>query len=438
MTTLSRVLELLPPPYSDAPESLLAEFIEAFALEFDAIQEDLDRLRRTHWIEQVYRLEDAAKLGALCGVDALPWESLETYRARLLPLVRAQLAGALGRREIAEFVFQYLLNSEQALGATLVQGLNRCRSATEAFGNVDGRPSFRSLEFEEFPERERRSPELATRGGLVPVLFRWSETNRGLESCVPRIRITGVAGRRTAVPLLANLTTGEMILFSDRLLAGAELSIEQAEGQAGLAVALLDGEDVTHKLRTKSGFKLGEGFAKESFDAAPRMPTLPRGESEWVFLCVGLYDVRGLDHFFFWLAGNELREGRFDDSRFDQALFPSDPAALLELSWTEREGGSFEIRVPRTIVVEPPGAAPRERPYRLVSQALEQSLGRLHAAGIRATLGPAPFAEIQRQEVRHRLPWVWLDRERASAGSHEALEFGFHFEETGLGQGRFE
>lgn len=439
MTSLSRLLDLLPPPYSDAPDSLLAAFVGAFALQFEAIEEDLDRLRRTHWIGEAYRLEDAAKLADLCGIDPLPWESLEAFRARLLPLVRAQLAGALGGGEIREFVYRYLRNAEEALDATFVQGLERCAGTAEAFGAQGSRPNFRPLAFEEFPKRERRSAALANRGGLVPVLFRWTETNRGLDECVPRIRIAGLTGRRTAVPLLANLTTGEMVMFGDRLLAGAELSIDLApDGEDRAARAILDGEDVTGKLRSMSGFRPGDGFDPARFDAEPRLPRLLRGDNEWLFLSVGLFDVRGLDRFFFWLADNDLREGRFDETRFDKALFLSDPAARVDLEWAEREAGSFEIRVPRTIVVEPEGAAPAERPYMLVADALERSVARLHAAGVRAAVRYAPFAEVQRQEVRHTLPWIWVDRERGSPGSGDALEFGFHFEETGLGQARFE
>jgi hypothetical protein len=438
VTTLARLLDLLPPPYSAAPDSLLSAVLATFALEFDAIQEDLDRLRRTHWIGQTFRLEDAAKLGDLCGIDPLPWESLESFRARLLPLIRAQLSGALGRDEISEFVFDYLRNAQEALGCTFVQGLSACRDADAAFDPPADRPGFRPFGFDEFPARRRRSATLTSRAGLVPVLFRWTETNRGLDECVPRIRITGVGGRRTVVPLLANLTTGEMLLFGDRLLAGSELSIEASGDGDGTVTALLDGTDVTVKLRSMSGFAPGIEFDPARFDAQPRLPRLPRGDSEWLFLSVGLYDVRGLDRFFFWLADNDLREGRFDETRFDKALFRSEPAARLEIDWTEREGGAFELRVPRTIVVEPTGSAPTEHPYMLVADALERAVAKLHAAGVRAAIRYSPFAETQGQEVRHTLPWVWVDRERGSAGSGDGLEFGFHFEETGLGQARFE
>lgn len=439
MTALDRLLDLLPPPYTAAPDSVLAALLDLFALEIEVVQEDLDRVRRTHWIGQAYRFEDARKIGALCGIAPLPWETLETYRARLLPLIEARLAGALGPAEIREFVHDYLCAAERALESTFVQGLATVGGPVEAYRDPPKKPLFRPLVLREFPLRERRSKGLADRGGLVPVLFRWSETNRGLEDCVPSFRITGVGGRRTAIPLLANLGTGDMILFADRLLAGAELEIVPDPGGDGRdARATLDGADVTDKLRSVSGFTLGIPFSAAEYDSTPRLPPLPRGENHWMFLSVGLYDARGLDRFFFALAEADLREGVFDQTRFDHALFPSDALARIEMSWTEREPASFEVDVPRTIVEEPAGAPAEARPHKLVAAALESAIGSLHAAGVRAAVRFVPFVETQTQRVWHRLQWIGLDSERGSAGANETLELGFHFEETGLGRGRFE
>lgn len=439
MSTLDRLLDLLPPLYSAAPDSMISALLDTFALEVDTVLEDLDRVRRTHWIGQAYRFEDVRKIGALCGIAPLPWETMETYRARLLPLIEARLAGALGPAEIREFVHDYLCEAEKALESTFVQGLATIGGPDDAYRDPPKRPLFRPLVLREFPRRERRSSALAARAGLVPVLFRWSEANRGLEDCVPRFRITGISGRRTAVPLLANLTTGDMMLFADRLPAGAELEIASDEkGDGRAARATLDGADVTVKLRSLSGFTLGTPFSAAQLDETPRLPPLPRGVSQWLFLSVGLYDVRGLDNFFFALAEADLREGLFDETSFDRALFPSDARARIEMSWTEREPASFEVRVPRTIVEEPAGAAPEARPHRLVADALTSAIGSLHAAGVRAAVRFVPFTETQQQRITHILPWVWLDPERASSGTGETLELGFHFEETGLGRGRFE
>lgn len=436
MSALDRILDLLPPPYAVAADGTLARLLATVAQELDAAQEDVDRLRRTHWIRQAYRLEDAGKLGALFGVAPLQWEDLAAYRVRLLALVQARLAGALGPVEIKRFAEQYLRGAEDALGAMLVPGM---ATATDAWTATPDRPGCRPLRFVEFPERLRSSAALAARNGMVPVLHRWTEANRGLEDSMASFRVTGLLGGRTCVPMLVNLTTGDMILYADRVPAGVTVTIGPADSDDPRAArATIDGRDVSHRLRSMAGIALGVPFTPEMLDPSPRLPAFPRGPSDWVFLSIGLYDVRGLDHVFFALAGEDLREGRFDESGWDQSLFPSGPIAQLEMTWAETEPASFEVRVPRGLVVEPGGALAQGAVWQVVADALEDAIGSLHAAGVRGAAVFEPFGERHEQIVRTTLPWVRPDPERASPGRRDAVELGMHFEETRLGRARFE
>ena len=436
MTTLDRILDFLPPPYTIAPDSVLAALLGAFALEVDALQEDIDRVRRTHWIRQAYQMEDAQKLGALVGLPSLPWETLETYRARLLPLVAAQLDGALGPEDIRRFVHDYLRNAEAALESTLVPHMPP--DPDDAYRVLAGRPQWHPLALAENPPRLRRSNTLVARGGAIPYLFRWTETNNGLDETVPAFRVTGLPGRRTAVPVLVNLTTGEMILYADRLLAGSELEISTAGEASRAARATLNGFDITHKLRSMSGFALGTPFTQAQFDRKPLLPRLMRGTNDWIFLAIGLFDVRGLNQVFFALPDATMREVTLDETAFDHALFPSGPLVQLAMEWTETEPASFEVQIPRTVVLEPSGSLPGASPHELVADALQRSIDKLHAAGVRAALRFMPFAETQRQIVRHTLPWVVLDPETAPTGQGERMDVGGRFGETDLGHARFE
>ena len=438
MTTLARLLDLLPPPCTAAPDSTLAALLGTFALEFDTIAEDLDRLRRTHWINQAYRLEDAAKLGALLGIPPLRWEDLEAYRARLLPLAAARLDGALAPGDIRHFVHDYLVRAADALESDLVPGLPA--TVEDAFRSSLDRPLWRPLALVENPPRDKRSDTLLARAGLVPVLFRWSETNHGLDDTVVTIRVCGLSGRRTAVPLLANLTTGDMILYAERILPGATLEISALPGASDprRAQAMLDGFDVSRRLHGLRGFALGTPFAPDQYDAAPLLPRLARGRNDWIFLSIGLYDVHGLDRVFYALADTALREVLLDQTAFDHSLFPSGPLAQVSLAWTETEPASFEVRVPRAIVSEPAGSAPGATPHELAADALGRAIADLHAAGVRASLRFMPFAETQSQLVRHALPWVVVDPEHGSPGIEAALDLGGRFDESTLGRARFE
>jgi hypothetical protein len=431
MTSLARIQEMLPGPYSLAPDAVLTQFLGGLALELEAFQEDLERMRRTHWINFVYRLTDAEKLAALVGVTRLPWEGLEMFRERLLPLVRARLNGAISPNEVRGFTYDYLSRAQEVLECTFVPGLSR-KTLEQAFTSL--------LELRENPDRHRVSPTLQAQAGRVPYLFRWTETNRGLSDTVVTYHITGLLGGRTTSPVIVNLTTGELIGYAGRVAFGETLEIRPKSAEDRTATATLNGVDVTRRLYSVAGFELGVPFTRSDLDEKPIAPGLVRGDNELIFLSVGFYDLRGLSRFFFAMAGKDLREGVFDETFFDKALFPSGTVAVLDMAWTETEPASFEVRVPHGVVVEPTlsAAAGATRPHEQVAAGLQDSIGQLHAAGVKAAGILVPFTERQRQKARVTLPWKVIDRERGPAGVTESMDLGGRFGESSLGGSRFE
>jgi hypothetical protein len=457
VSQLARIQELLPPPYAVEADSVLAAFLDRFALEMESFSEDLDRMRQSHWIGTAYRFADAVKLGALAGVPPLPWEALQTYRARLLDLIAARLAGALSPGAIRRFVHDYLVHCEdlEVLGCSLVHPplpAEKLADLTvdEAFGALQDAPRFQPLALVENPPRRRRSDALQAVAGRVPYLYRWRETNRGLDETVPTFYVSGLSGKRTAVPVLVNRSTGELLGWAGtvpygRILrlrpgAAADPGAAGAAGGAGaavLAAADLDGDDVSGRLFGKRGFALGVPFAKAELDPQPRMPRLARGANDWIFLALGLYDVRGLDHFFSAIADEALYEAVYDQTAFDHSLFPSGPVAQLEMEWTETEPAAFAVRVPRAVALEPPERVTAAgRPYEQVADGLIAAVAELHAAGVRAEVQFMPFAEAQPQAIRFRSGWQVIDPEPGPAGVSDRLTFGSRFGETPLGEGR--
>jgi len=96
--------------------------------------------------------------------------------------------------------------------------------------------------------------------------------------------------------------------------------------------------------------------------------------------------------------------------------FPSGAIAKLEMSWTETEPASFEVRVPRYLIIERPA---RRRPNRFhaeVAQGLQSSVEGLRAAGVKALVRFVPFEEVQPQRVAARLPWKLLAPEPGPFG----------------------
>jgi hypothetical protein len=430
MSAAERVRDLLPPPYAVAPDTVMAQIIEAFALELDVLLEDLDRLRQTHWVQSAYRITDLARLGDLVGIAPLPGEPLQAFRVRLLALVTALMQGAVGPAEIRRFVHAYLSGAERALESTFVPGLAG-HDEVKAYEKDKDRPNYQPLGFVENPKRTRRSE------ALVPYLHRWQETNRGLEETVVTFAVTGLSGRRTAVPVLVNVTTGDLIGYAGALRVGQRVELTRDAHEGG-ARATLDGRDVTERIFSVGDFTLGQPF--EGVDESPRLPRLARGVNDWIYLSVGLFDVRGLDHVFYAIADAALHEGAFDSTTFDHALFPSGPLTKLELEWEEDEPASFEIRVPSGVIVEAPElaqAAGRSAHEHLV-EGLRTAIDRIHAAGVRATVVQEPFTERQEQRVRAVVPWLVVDPETGPVGEGERLSLGGRFGEPGLDSTRFE
>jgi hypothetical protein len=443
MTPLERLQNLLPPPYAIAPDSLLARTLDVFALEMDVFQEDLDRLRQTHWIRFASQLRDVEKLAALLGIARLSWERLVTFRERFLALATARLKGALGPREIKWFVYDYVSRAEKVLRCLFVPGLQTV-DFVQAYAPPPTRPLFRPLALVENPLQQRRSSTLQARGGRVPYLFRWQEHNRGLQDATVSFVLSGLLGGRTTVPMLVNLTTGDLLGFAGTVKFGQVVVIRPAQAtpleEPRLAAATLDDADVTGALFSMSGFTLGTPFTKESLDPRPRLPRLARGANDWIFLSVGLYDLKGLNRFFFAMAQAGLREGTFDEASFDQALFPSGPIAQLEMEWLEVEPASFEVQVPRYVVSEPTelAASSDSHPYEQVAEGILVAIEDLHAAGVRTAVRFLPFTEVQPQRIRVQLPWKVLDPEQGPAGRRDGLTLGARFGDSPLGGSRFE
>jgi hypothetical protein len=447
MNHLARIQEHLPGPYTLAADAVLTQALDVMALELEGFDEDIDRMRQSHWIQFVYRLADAEKLAALVGVKRLPWENLKTFRTRLLPLVKARLAGALGPEAIKAFFYEYIKRTEEALTDTesnldykLVPGL-RTVNLKDSFSSISARPLFRPLQLEENPARLKLSKVLAAGSGRLPYLYRWEESNNGLDETLARFRITGSFGGRTTVPVLVNETTGDLLGFAGPIPFGQTLVIRRKEGANGLAQATLKEVDVSDRLFSMQGFALGVPFTQDDLDPAPRLPRMARGKNRWIYLAVGLYDVKGLNHFFFSIAGKELGEGVFDDTFFDRALFPSGNVVRLDMDWIETEPASFEVHVPRFLVVEPsliPSGQDGRRTWEHIAEGLEDAIRQLHAAGVKAEVRFVPSVETQRQRVRVRLPWIVTEPERASAGTGDTVSIGGRFGESSLGRSRFE
>ena len=418
MTALDRIQELLPLPYSVAGEALLTAVLNSCALQVEVLEEDVDRMRRSHWIEQAWRDSDLDRLAALVGIRRFPSEPPTLFRRRVVALVRARLRGAVGPLDVRQFVFEYLDSLEKELECTLVH-----RGVT-----------FEKVELVENPQRVRRSKALRDRGGRVSQLFRWREHNGGLDPAPMSLRITGVAGG-TANPVVANLTTRELIGYRGDLRRGEALVIEGGK-------ASIDAREVSDRLFSISNFTLG---ANQTLDFTNHpTPSMARGHNDLFFATLGIRDERAYDRVAFFPDDPEMREAAFDATAYDHAIFPEGPMAQLELLWVEREPASFEVRLPRTIVIEPLALRREFRAAKLTGAPIDEivddladTLPQLRAAGVRAELRMEGFTETQQHFDRFRLGWIVIDPESGPAGTNDRVGTGAQFGETAVGVSNF-
>lgn len=441
MTALERMTSVLPLPYASDPNALVTRILDVCATEIEIAGEDIERMRRSHWIERVYRGVDADKLAALVDVRRFTGEPTPIFLRRLAVLVAARLNGAVGPRQLRRFVYDYLVAMERLLECTLVPGLREIpnEKAWRAFAT---RPLFRPLQFVENPTRIRRSRTLADRGGRVTHLCRWTEVNRGLDDAPVVFRITGIGEGVTAMPSILNLTTKELLGYRGAIRPGRTLTIRainvgDEDEPVWRARATMEGRDVSARLYAIQPFGFAPPFSIETL--APAGPRLQRGKNDLMYLAPAMLDQPALDHVSLMVEDPDLREAVLDASTFDHALLSTAVAAHVEMSWNEREPASFEIRIPRRVVLESTAmnrelhaAGMTRPPHEEVADDLCDMLPHLRAAGVRAEVRFEPFRETQMQFDRFTEPGrVLLDPETAPTG-RDRFGIGALFDETPL------
>lgn len=405
MSRLDAMLERLPPPLRIDPAGLLAQVLGTEAAQLACIDEEMDRIRRSHFVETAFDLEDIAALGALFDQRPAPWEPADLFRVRLRATIAARLAGAVTRTAMEGVLVALLDGAQQALGSRYA-GL-----APSARGRVfrdppapgapvrDGAPVFR-----EFPPRWRRDPALVAQGGRMRPLDHAILTHRGLGETPLQVVMRGRLGGRTAVPLLAHLGTGRVIVFRGLVPAGTELRLEATAD--GLS-ATLDGRPATDRLITAGGFAPCAPLPLTP-DAAPLPILLSPGANDIWFLPLAMYGERILDRGALAMPGLELRHGQFGapdapGTNFGDSLFEQAPSASIDLFWQERMPASFRFEIPGGTVrhtVAMPGDRPAQRAALLA--VLEQTIALLRAAGVDGRVAMAPLVETQRQHDRGR------------------------------------
>jgi hypothetical protein len=398
----------LPPFWSAEPGTLLGALLALFGMEQTAFDEDLDRVRRSHWVDTAWNLSDLAKIGALFGIAPANWEGLELFRARLKAVIAARLRGAVTPDALEHVVLRILAGVKAELGDEYLPLPADIRFGDRHMGRGVMAPIGRGR-LVEFPAIRRRAAGLSGAGALLQPLAQFEVVNRGNGTAPLFGSITGVAGRRTAVPVIVNLTTAELLLWAGFLACGQQLRLSPADN-GGLRAHFGD-RDVTSELWRGDGFVPGARFEPLRPQADPRPLTLARGVNRlWVWP-LGLHDAPGLDSAVFATPTADLAQGRYatgpagEGTAFDKSLFHQRPCLSLDLWWDEAQAASFRIELPAGAVLRPrgrPGRDPETGRAQLF-QLLQETVAELRAAGVDGQVAALPLSETQRLESRATL-----------------------------------
>jgi hypothetical protein len=363
---------------------LVASVLGAPGVAVDVVDEDLIAVQTAHWFDRAVDPGDVAKLAALLDLAPEPWQTVGLFRAWVHAFRNALLRdGAVTSDAVTGFV--------RAYGEAFQAGEDVL--ALPPLDEFESEPSpIRPALVENPPlRREERTP---TTGGIEP-LHQFELVNGGLDPTHVSFLLTGLPDGPECVPLLANVTTGDALVYMGPVATGKRLWI--GANEAGAAVARLEREDVSDRLVTITGLEPGRPWDAPSVVTPARALTLLPGANAMWFLPVAHFDLPGLDRFLLALAGLDLREGRYDETAFDRSLFYLDPAATLHAVWQEAEPAAFSVELPAGTLRHAAGAEADARAAReQLQSSLRASVDRLRAAGVRADVALQPFRETQR------------------------------------------
>jgi len=449
VSRVTAMAQRLPPVYDTSPDTLLAQLLSALALPVEVLDEERLRVQRSHWIDAAVERADVEKLGALLDRRLEPWQPTELFRDHLKALARARLAGGVARGPIERFVGDILRAAVQRLGLRIDAGA----------------PGGAQL---------RENPELTGRliaGDLTP-LDRMEVTNRGLTPAVLQANLVALPGTRAAVPLLAvppmavppmavppmAMTDAAapqqgprggaaMLGWAGVIPAGARLRIRAGQGiRAGdegatgpTVAATLDGEDVSDLLFSVRGYQPGQPLARDDIVQPAEPLLLPPGPTRLWYVTAGLYDRPELDAVMFAVAGGSLRQGRFDQDEFADALFSQPATISAELFWRATAPATFAIEVPAGVMAaDPPLWPDRDTARERLQVLLDRGVGELRAAGVRSSVKLVALREVSALTDRAVLHTGLELRDAAPPAPSPAPDFGALLDVTPLDRSRLE
>ncbi len=372
-------------------------------------------VQRAHFFDDALDLDEARKLAALLDTAPEPWQNLRLFRAWVHSQRDALLhGGGVTLQALHGFVESYSTSYQQA--------------TTVRF------PSTAATVIENPPLRKFARPPVAA-DDTVP-LTRFTVNTTGLDEALASFLLVGLPAGPESMPLIANLTTGDALLFRGNVGPGQRLWLRAGAGRT--MTAQLESRDVTDRLVSIRDLVPGTPWGTTQIQAPAQAIRLAQGENLLWFLPVAHFDEQGLDRFLLALAGLAMAQGRWDDATFDSSLFYQEPAVMVKVTWIEAQPATIEVRVPAQSVrrLVPALGTPEEARDQL-GLALGTGVSRLKAAGVRSSVRLLEHSELQRTTDFLATVLPMRVKEAGSTGADRFPEKGGLFGVTEYGESTF-
>ena len=227
--------------------------------------------------------------------------------------------------------------------------------------------------------------------------------------------------------MVANLTTGQAIVWLGHVPAGQRLTIAPSAADPKQLAAAIEGVDVSDRLRVVPDLRTGtEGPGVYAPDRP--VPKLAVGVNDMWFLPLAHYDAPGLDRVLLAMATLLFQQGRWDETQFDRSLFFLPAAGTLQIAWVERVPATFTVDLPAHTMRSTVGGfaeamAAKER----LAAGLGDGIEKLAAAGVAGDVRLA--ARGERQPSADRLVAVFPLRLRdyGSTGGDRLVNYSGTF-----------
>lgn len=420
---------------------LIQEILDLPGLQLEVLDEDARLVQLAHRFDTAFELQDAAQLAALLNFEPEPWQSLSEFRAWVHTLRDARLRyGSVTPAAIQTFIADYTQRYQVAVGIRTVPPITQWQEQI-AIALANAPPvNTTTTALEQIRTVHTQGPTLLDNpphriyheplnGAGIQPLQQFQVIQGGVDLAYASVLLTGLPTGPESVPVFANITTGEALVFLGNVPPGARLWLRATP--SGAITAQLERQDVTDRLRFITNLEPGKPWSAEQIAEAPQALRLPRGVNNLWFLAIAHFDTLGLDRFLLALPDLLMQPGRYNETQFNRAIFDQEPAVRLSMTWVEAQPARFSVHLPAATLLSPiDQLEPSLAEYDDLDQSLNQAVQSLRAAGIQSQVELEVFREVQGQMdfLTQVLPLT--HREIGPTGADRLVDQGGMFEVT--------